>query len=317
MSEKLVLVVGAGFSASAGVPLQSAILKDMLSFSLPQQDRNRSQFLKAQTEVIKFINAVFLQRGEDRGQLLEDDELAVDSLTLEDVYTVVDNAVMNMEWLPYYDWKRTAAVRTYLDACLFTYVNHRQTAAPLEPYRALADRLLQSHDENWSTISLNWDTVWDRAVRQALDSRKVVPDYGAGVEWFREGSYAEIEESLPRSNVKLLKLHGSFNWLTCPRCHSIFVSEDAVAEFGCYNPFECPRCFPDMGATHRPLLEPLFLTPTFIRLEFERDTLKATKRPRPDALGRGFSRPHAVLRCENGSRCSVNTVDMWITCAAV
>lgn len=50
-----------------------------------------------------------------------------------------------------------------------------------------------------------------------------------------------------------------------------------------------------------------------VGLEFERVILRSTTGPRPHALGRGPAHSHVVSRLRKTRKCSVNTVDMWIT----
>jgi len=68
-------------------------------------------------------------------------------------------------------------------------------------------------------------------------------------------------------NVKLLKLHGSLNWLQCPRCHRIYVdffNKIAIRHFT--EPVPCRHCqnnFPGGTASH--YLVSNLVMPTFLK----------------------------------------------------
>lgn len=266
MSEQLVLVTGAGFSASAGLPVQAAILQELLTtFDLQPGAANRSAFFGAREEVIMFLNAVFLGRGERVREIALDDAHALSHITLEDIYTVIDNAVLRRDWLLFYGWQQTSKVRDALDACVYTLISTRQKQFRGNQYDALAKRLVSQYGDSWSTINLNWDTVWDGAVGKFSTERRRDPNYSGGIRWFSDGSFSEVDSGSKLPGIQMLKLHGSFNWLVCERCHSVFASSTELAELGYYNPFECPSCLSMRPRTQRPALRPFFLTPTFIR----------------------------------------------------
>jgi hypothetical protein len=66
---------------------------------------------------------------------------------------------------------------------------------------------------------------------------------------------------------KLLKLHGSINWLTCPYCGRVFVDykqDIAVDEMltVCY----CPLCYKEFeGNIDSPQMHSMLITPTFLK----------------------------------------------------
>ncbi|GAA3857620.1 hypothetical protein [Celeribacter arenosi] len=71
-------------------------------------------------------------------------------------------------------------------------------------------------------LTFNWDTLMDRALMKATDW---VPDSGYGItphRLFRDGWVGPEEKS---SSNKLIKLHGSVNWLTA---HPIYEGEELV-----------------------------------------------------------------------------------------
>lgn len=84
--------------------------------------------------------------------------------------------------------------------------------------------------DNVSVISLNWDILLDNAIKNRIhlnyEGRAVV-DYCCYISSFDEFDKSIIPGlemlGLGGFNVKLLKLHGSLNWLQCPKCHRLYI----------------------------------------------------------------------------------------------
>ncbi len=248
-------MTGAGFSALAGIPVQGSLLPLVIGGSQSVAPNTADQL--AQATVIEFLNAVFLGHGMMPVVWPEDQE-RLRELTLEDVYTVIDKAISHREWLPEYGWQETADVRRALDRCVITYLRQIEAGYQGNDYYRLANRVCQNYDRKWATITLNWDTVWDRALQRALAPEGKTVDYGLRTPTMLAGDTAQ-----PRLDPTfcLYKLHGSFNWLVCPRCHELLViSEAPEAPF----PFgvQCPVCPSGKGG---PVLEPMILTPTLLK----------------------------------------------------
>jgi NAD-dependent SIR2 family protein deacetylase len=69
-------------------------------------------------------------------------------------------------------------------------------------------------------ISLNYDILMDNALLQARDSFHLDLDYS--IEFVNFGG--EWARPMSQDSVKLLKLHGSLNWLYCPTCRTIRIT---------------------------------------------------------------------------------------------
>jgi hypothetical protein len=75
-------------------------------------------------------------------------------------------------------------------------------------------------------------------------------------------------------NLKLLKLHGSTNWLLCPNCNRLYTGVGGEEEaWDLYVlPQDCPTCERAPRGTGRfhkpasPLLEPFLITPTYVKV---------------------------------------------------
>lgn len=75
-------------------------------------------------------------------------------------------------------------------------------------------------------------------------------------------------------NVKVVKLHGSANWLLCPNCHRMYTAlgGDDEQEHLYVVRMYCPECVPErtLGAAVAggvsPELTPFLITPTFLKV---------------------------------------------------
>ncbi len=83
----------------------------------------------------------------------------------------------------------------------------------------------------FSVISLNWDTIPDYLLntRGSVGGRKVVLDYGC-YDYDLDNRSNHIPSIRRKGqglfNIKLLKLHGSLNWVVCSCCGRLFSHND-------------------------------------------------------------------------------------------
>lgn len=128
-----------------------------------------------------------------------------------------------------------------------------------------------------SIISLNWDILMDNALSKALSDRDgpVIDDYApfGVVDYCCYISSLRADDRRIRTglwslgcrgyNIKLLKLHGSMNWLQCPNCQQLFIGFDEkhnIVNFT--NPQPCRHC---QAQGHQSLLRGSLVMPTFLK----------------------------------------------------
>jgi hypothetical protein len=127
-----------------------------------------------------------------------------------------------------------------------------------------------------SIVSLNWDILLDNALYSALeehDSRTGdydpfgVVDYCCYISSLAQGN-SRIRSGLwslgcRGYNVKLLKLHGSMNWLQCPNCQKLFVEfgdkQQILDQVGHTLCRRCQKC------GHQDRLNGSLVMPTFLK----------------------------------------------------
>ncbi|GEM_PF-1745771 len=261
----VVLITGAGFSIPGGMPSQSSILMNIENY-VPGIIESGSLFYNsAKQNLHRFLNAIFF--GEGNSEDLKDKNVnKLANIALEDVYTILDRSLLGEDVLPPFSYEDLQKIRSSLDACVIYYFNslqerERQNEGDL--YEKLYYRFKELYGDEWTTVSTNWDTIWDKVVINNMEKRNFYVDYGGPV--FRIVNDCVNIPSKEQLGLKLLKLHGSFNWLECPRCHTIFASQDNLSWRSCFDPISCLRCTCSAGSIEEPKLRALFLTPTMLK----------------------------------------------------
>lgn len=124
-----------------------------------------------------------------------------------------------------------------------------------------------------SIISLNWDILLDDSIKRVIDRKykdKAVVDYCCYISSLDADDYSDMPglEMLGRDgfNVKLLKLHGSFNWLQCPKCQRAYVDYSNKISSPQYSDgVNCRHCGDYFGNGVSNKLQSNLIMPTFLK----------------------------------------------------
>jgi hypothetical protein len=241
---KIAYVLGAGFSIPAGAPTQAQILGDIFDL-----EGTNERIEKAKSALQAFLHDDLRIDPSDRSHV-----------ALEDIYTPIDRCIADGTALKSRtpaDLKNIREDLGYLiSLAISRRIANRLMSGPPVSYirdfaRYIVDKAAKRADlaantqqsarakeyDPLSIISLNWDILLDNALHWALQEHdpNLVGDYDP----FGVVDYCCYVSSLdagdPRIrtglwslgcrgyNVKLLKLHGSMNWLQCPNCQRLFV----------------------------------------------------------------------------------------------
>lgn len=272
---KTVFVFGAGFSAAAQFPLQTAILPRIREFQVDLLTSPRHTidvFEPARKELLEFLERVFP---------------AGSNPPLEDVFTLLDQAIAHRDSCGGYPWTKLVQIRESLSrAILFVFhqAGESLTDESRNAYRSIASYLIGLRAEAgqegdpFSIVSLNWDYLLDDMIFECIDQAgldtKVDIDYCCYTNPM--GSSQHIPSLLQKTkglfNIKILKLHGSANWLRCPNCNRLFTGVGAKEEVwdSYVLPHVCRYCTPGVpeegGGDLTPLLEPFVISPTFVKV---------------------------------------------------
>jgi NAD-dependent SIR2 family protein deacetylase len=266
---KTVYILGAGFSKEALAPSQEELVSKIFEIhsQYPYEFTNGS--------VDKF--KVFLK------DTLLIPETLHNKIPLEDIFTPLDRCladnisfrnldidqIKEIRGLIYYLIGKTLenllrnSEKTYID----NFAKHLVEKA--------SKRLNHNYREvdNVSILSTNWDILLDNSLKQNIDNnyyKKAVVDYCCYI-----SSYWENDESVKPGlevlgqggfNVKLLKLHGSLNWLQCPRCLRVYVDFHNKIAIGQYtDPVNCRHCDKHFGIQNSHKLSSNLIMPTFLK----------------------------------------------------
>lgn len=202
------LIVGAGFSFNAGLPLASEFtpaLLDVGAAGLDPPSRPLVDYIK------KFVDTAF---GEGRSRS------AKQWPELEDLFTVVDLSANTGHHLgPDYSAADLRVVRRAIIVRMirmFSLSYRRRQLSPDTNWRRL-EQLFEGFDhETTAVLSMNWDTVFEQGLARTQGIRNF--DYGCSA---RAASYSGNElkfRNRPGEVGRVLKPHGSVNWLYCDAC---------------------------------------------------------------------------------------------------
>lgn len=264
---KTVYILGAGFSIPAGAPPQARILADIFALDTGiERDR------KAKDRLQEFLADL---------RILPKD---VATVALEDIYTPIDRCIADGTALKSRNAAKLAELREDIGYLISVAISRRiadnqntdsystgyihnlahylatkaSKRATLAKDVGHASRAKQY--DPFSIISLNWDILLDNALQRALQN--LHPDPVGDYDPFGVVDYCCYVSSLdggdPRIrsglwslgcrgyNVKLLKLHGSMNWLQCPNCQRLFVGfgdkQQILERVGSEKCRHCEKC---------------------------------------------------------------------------
>ena len=115
-------------------------------------------------------------------------------------------------------------------------------------------KLANSLKRGDAVVSFNYDILMDNALRNSnklTDSGYLIPFQGI----FENGCWEKPVEKI--SDVVLLKLHGSMNWLHCLNCNSYLLMRSAkISSWDASLPKKCPNC-EEFNCFERVIVPPL------------------------------------------------------------
>ncbi|MDP2258164.1 MAG: hypothetical protein Q8J89_00425 [Caulobacter sp.] len=206
------LILGAGFSFNAGLPLASDFTRALLNVSKLKLDgpsANQVRFLRT------FVDQVFGE-GAERS--------ANEWPELEDIFTLVDLSANTGHHLgPRYSAADLRVVRRSILVRMTRMLSQaykRRQRAPDTAWATL-ELLFKGFEANKTAVlSMNWDTVFEQGLARAQNIRNF--DYGcnASARRFSDGKLkGRVEDA---EVLHILKPHGSVNWLYCDACRETF-----------------------------------------------------------------------------------------------
>lgn len=206
------LIVGAGFSLNAGLPLAGSFTNELLNLRglrLDGPSVRQVRFIRS------FVDQVFGE-GVPRS--------AKQWPELEDIFTLVDLSANTGHHLgPNYSAAELRVVRRAIIVRMIRMLSQaygRRQERPDTMWRTLERLFERFNAGNTAVLSMNWDTVFERGIARTQKIRRV--DYGchATAVAFKSGRLVERRQS--GDTLHILKPHGSVNWLYCDACRETF-----------------------------------------------------------------------------------------------
>lgn len=179
--------------------------------------------------------------------------------TLEEVLGPIDIALQKQENMSTnWDVEKLTDLRDNLIYCICKILDEN-LQSPKGYHKKFVDNLLVMYPDLWkkcSFISLNYDILLDNELTKLVDSASNI-DLNYGIQ-FRNNDWRNPREQ----NVRLLKLHGSLNWLYCPTCNSIKITPKEKGVMKIYTQSEnCESDFCKGRSKQKPIVVP----PTFTK----------------------------------------------------
>lgn len=266
---KTVYILGAGFSIEAGAPSQEKLVSEIFEVNETDPD-----FFQAETinKFQKFLSETLLLKASQ-----------FNSVALEDIFTPLDKCLQeNISF-------RNLTLKGVFETRELVYYLIGKTLQKLL-YNSSKDYIDQFANEivqkcslriagnyrdidSVSVLSANWDILLDNSIKDILDRdfyNRAVVDYCCHI-----SSYNLDDETVKPGleilgkggfNAKLIKLHGSLNWLQCPRCSRVYVDFNNKIAINQYHLQEtCRHCDRNYNKTDSNILTSNLIMPTYFK----------------------------------------------------
>lgn len=194
---------------------------------------------------------------------------------LEDLFTVLDRCIINQEKFGKYQNADIIQIRKSLGVCINSLISQKLESKMSPFYDELANAILKQRvnagqeKDPFAFIVLNWDILLDNAIfrtyKHSTDPKiqKCCIDYCCYSTplGMPDHNHRSIEvKAKGLYNLKIQKLHGSLNWLTCTDCSILFYRMEEKIALREINDEKCPSPCPRQS-----LLKSLLIEPTFVK----------------------------------------------------
>jgi len=271
MKNKTVYILGAGFSIDAGAPLQSTIVKEIFNLHIKEPNL----FIEGKVNEFKVFlrNTLFIQ------------ENLHPEIPLEDIFTPLDRCISDNISFRNLDINQVKNIREIIYYLIGVTLKELLTYNVNKEYinkfaKHLYDNCIDrknggykdSETDKIAVISTNWDILLDNSLNDIIqnENEKAVVDYCCHISSHSEHNH-NIKPGLEvlgagGFNIKLLKLHGSYNWLQCPRCLRVYIDfyqKIVVDQF--HLKVKCRHCNTNFGDYESHILTSNLIMPTFLK----------------------------------------------------
>ena len=245
---KKVYILGAGFSYPSKMPMQKDLLNLILTFEPNTLAFNAIELVASQRKLKNFLS---IFGNKDIGTIN----------VIEDLFTILDKAYLHEENFQRYTWQDLYNIRKELVDLIIATIDNSQNniGTNIEIYKKFVNYLTKSKNIENSLIILNWDTLFETSFLKYTNN--IFIDYCFYSYGLKENHIPHIHlKARGKKNLKVLKLHGSINWLECTNCGRIYVdNESNIAK----EKIKCKYC--KITEETKYDLKPLIITPTLLK----------------------------------------------------
>lgn len=264
---KTIYILGAGFSIEAGAPSQDKLVSKIFEI------HENHSYVFGQKKIDKFKN--FLSNT------LNIPDKYQKTIPLEDIFTPLDSCIANNISFRNVNVEGLKKSRLLVFELIGLALQHilrdsdKQYIDIFSKYLVQeAKKRLHTHQDLVSIISTNWDILLDNSIYNEIISQPTlgVVDYCCYI-----SSYEKHDTTVKQGleilgqggfNTKLLKLHGSLNWLQCPKSQRIYVKFNqkiAMNPFDGINRPKCRHCDENFYESEAHNLQANLIMPTFLK----------------------------------------------------
>jgi hypothetical protein len=221
---KTVYILGAGFSKSAKAPLQSEILNEI--FRIQSED------------LLPDYREIFIQNRDVFKNFLAETMFIAENnfgeMSLEDIYTPIDRCIADNLSFRNISPKDLIDLRQKINGLIIIMLTRtpyftRTKGGYIENFTDYLIKIRKAHRKNdpFAIISTNWDILVDNSLKRKIPISEGIVDYCCHTTPYEKNEPVMpglLAQSKGLYNIKILKLHGSMNWLHCKRCQRLFVT---------------------------------------------------------------------------------------------
>lgn len=212
-AKRTVFVFGAGASFDEGLPFQEKLLKAYF-----QNQQSDDSF---KVELSQYFKDFFEINVEDFNN--------VEFPTFEEALGIIELAIEKEEtYGPNYSLEKLRKIRTALILSIGVAIE-KCNLNRNNSYGILVRKLFHKghfQKDEYGFVSLNYDILLDKALMKIL-AHDIYVDYGISFanedQRFVSDDFQKWISPTKDRGVAYYKLHGSFNWLCCPTCNSIYI----------------------------------------------------------------------------------------------
>jgi hypothetical protein len=199
---------------------------------------------------------------------------------LEDIYTIFDKASKTSEYFRVFTDRQLSEFRESLNKCIIFIIAYYNLDGNRHSFTKdfsdfLVGKLKSKIQSNsrFGIISMNWDTVIDHSLFEACtrrinphENRDILIDYCCNNSSLNR--MATISNRMKFSEIKIIKLHGSTNWLECNNCGRLYTDYSTniliknLYESNCESKIKCDYCESNEVKYE---LRPIIIAPTFLK----------------------------------------------------